>query len=162
MRTIPPYALLIPVLLALLAPRSVYADNEIPIPGMAPGSQNGTSSPFKGLAQTPGAELFTGSATTAVALSIPQGRLDMTPNLSLAYSSRGGRSPYGYGWDLSTGRVSRSKKRGTPAYNNSADTFVLELPGAVIELVHDSGKLYRSVHAGTYFKIGFDLRWHPK
>ncbi len=143
--------------LLIAAPTATtWADNEIPIPGMAQGSQSGDGAPFTGLAQSPGTELFTGSATTAVPLTVPQGRLDMTPQLALAYSSRAGRSPYGFGWNLPTGRISRSTKHGVPVYDDSVDTFVLELPGSVVELVPDGGKLYRAKFGGTFFKIGYN------
>jgi hypothetical protein len=100
------------------------AQNAVPIPGMAPGTQNGVGSPFSALSKAPGAELFSGSATTAIAIEVPPGRVEATPKLELAYSSAKGRSPYGHGWSLDVGRVSRSTKHGVPSYSNTLYTYI--------------------------------------
>ncbi len=53
----------------------------------------------------------------------------MTPQLALQYSSGGGPSPFGYGWDLPLGRIERSSAWGTPRCSGPhTDDFVLVLP----------------------------------
>ncbi len=142
----------------VVSARISLADN-FPDHGAAPGSQSGDdATPFVGVAESPGADLFSGAATTSVAIAVPPGRANMTPELALRYSSQAGRSPYGYGWSLTTGRISRSTKHGVPGYDNATDTFVLELPTANGELVKVEGaqKKYRTRIAGAYLDIGFD------
>jgi len=119
------------------------------------------STAFTGLAQTPEANLFTGASGTSMAIEVPPGRKNVTPKLVLQYSSSGGPSPYGFGWDLPLGRIQRSTKWGVPracgtSYSLSGnacgsssgcpagesciatDQFVLTLPTGTAELVATS------------------------
>jgi RHS repeat-associated protein len=100
----------------------------------APGSNTGDgSTPFTGLAQAPEANLFAGSSTTEIPIVVPPGRRNLTPRLALAYSSGGGPSPYGFGWELPLGKIQRSTKRGAIRCGAEPNDFVLSLPGSVIE-----------------------------
>jgi hypothetical protein len=77
----------------------------------------------------------------------------MAPELKLQYSSSGGPSPYGFGWDLPIGRIERSSKWGVPRCPGGSsgvdyhdDDFVLILPGVAAELVNvteGTGYTYR-------------------
>jgi len=98
----------------------------------------GTSA-FAGIAQSPGANLFTGGAATAIGIMVPPGRKNMTPQLSLQYSSSGGPGPFGYGWDLPIGRIERSTKWGTPRCGFHENDFVLVLPTGAVELLPEGG-----------------------
>jgi len=104
------------------------------------------TTPFTGLAQAPEANLFTGALNTSVMIEVPPGRGGMTPQLALQYSSGGGPSPFGYGWDLSLGHIERSSTWGTPRCSGPhTDDFVLVLPTGAAELVRESptSKYYR-------------------
>lgn len=116
------------ILLAVALP--VFADT-----GTSKGDRSGEgSTPFTGLASAPDANLFTGSAGTAIKIEVPPGRRNATPNLALSYSSAGGPGPYGFGWDLPIGRIERSTKRGVPRCSPEHDDFILQMPGGTIEL----------------------------
>jgi hypothetical protein len=74
----------------------------------------------------------------------------MEPELRLQYSSSGGPSPYGFGWDLPIGRIERTTKWGVPRCPGASagvdyhdDDFVLILPGNAVELVRENGNHYR-------------------
>lgn len=103
------------------------------------------SAAFTGLAQAPEANLFTGALGTRVAIQVPPGRNHMTPKLALDYSSSSGPSPYGYGWDLTIGRIERTTRWGVPRCDSDHfDEFVLILPGGVsAEMVHVGSNEYR-------------------
>lgn len=104
------------------------------VPGNAPGSQTGDGGgSYAGLAASPEANLFTGTAQTSIPIVVPPGRLGLAPVLSLSYSSTAGASAYGFGWDLALPRIHRSTKKGVPRYDDG-DTFVLEMPGGAVEL----------------------------
>jgi RHS repeat-associated protein len=53
------------------------------------------------LGATVDVDAFTGACTLSVPIETPEARDDMSPSLSLGYSSGGGNSPYGAGWSLS-------------------------------------------------------------
>jgi len=115
-------------LLALLAPHRVAGQAE----DMETG---GPTAVFTGLAQAPEANLFAGSATTAVPIDVPPGRKGVTPQLALRYQSGAGPSAYGHGWDLPLGRIRRTTRAGVLACTDTERQreFVVELPGASVE-----------------------------
>ena len=105
-------------------------------PQRAPGSGTGDgSTSFTGLAQAPEANLFVGASTTSIAIEVPPGRKNLTPKLALGYSSGGGPSPYGYGWDLPLGKIQHGTKHGVLPCSGSAyqNDYVLVLPGTTVE-----------------------------
>ena len=119
--------------------RLALCQSEPPTPTTAP-----ATGPFSGLAESPRADLFTGAATTTIRFQVPPGRMDMTPELALTYSSQGAQSAYGFGWSLPIGRISRSVVDGVPAYFNERDEFVLELPGRTVERVRVGEEIGRA------------------
>ncbi len=146
------------LLLALAVVCTAHAS--LPLPGSAPGSQTGDAAgPFAGLATSPDANLYSGTASTSVAIETPPGRLGMTPKLSLQYSSAAGSGPYGYGWDLPIARIQRSTKHGTPRYDGS-DEFVIQMAGGSQELSrsHAGSAIYRIKTDAGQLRIGFDHR----
>lgn len=97
------------------------------------------STAFTGLAQAPEANLFTGALGTSIPLELPPGRGPLTPQLGLQYSSTGGPSPFGFGWDLPVGRVERSTAWGAPRCTGAhTDDFVLVLPSGTVQLVREA------------------------
>lgn len=76
-------------------------------------------------------DLFTGTGNLSIPLAVPPGRREFQPQLRLSYSSGAGGGPFGLGWDLSIGGISRSTSRGIPRYRDATasaegqDTFVL-------------------------------------
>ncbi len=158
-------ALLAVLLTSAGAPGSSSAQQSYPTPGGASGSQTGDgSAPFAALAADPTADLFTGSATVGLPITVPPGRGDLTPSLGLAYNSASSSSPggaWGRGWGLPTASIKRSTRFGVPRYDSS-DTFVLELGGAAIELTPEQGQLYRPASNESALRAGWDQaanRW---
>ncbi len=152
-------------LLALLLASVVPAQQSFPTPGGASGLQTGDgSAPFASMAADPTADLFTGSATVGLPITVPPGRGDLTPSLGLAYNSASSSAPggaWGRGWGLPTARVKRSTRFGVPRYDGS-DTFVLELGGAAIELTPEQDQLYRPARNESALRAGWDQaanRW---
>lgn len=127
------------------------------VPGNAPGSQTGDGGgSYAGLAASPEANLFTGTAQTSIPIVVPPGRLGLAPVLALSYSSTAGASAYGYGWDLALPRIHRSAKKGVPRYDDG-DVFVLEMPGGAVELERTPGSLrgFRARVESAFLRVGF-------
>ncbi|MBI3785097.1 MAG: VCBS repeat-containing protein [Deltaproteobacteria bacterium] len=132
----------------------------------APGSNTGDGSgPFSGLALAPEANLFAGAATTSIPIEVPPGRKGSTPRLALTYSSHGGPSAYGYGWDLPLGRIQRTTKHGVLPCSNSPllNEFVVVLPEATVECTLDPAtNLCRPAVEESFLRIEFvpgDNHW---
>lgn len=115
------------------------------------------STPFTGLAQAPEASLFVGAATVSVPIDVPPGRGGLTPNLTLTYSSAGGQSPYGYGWDLPLGTVQRCLKHGVPSCNDPTyrNEFVLTLPTGAVECTLDNQGRCRPLVDESFLRIQY-------
>jgi hypothetical protein len=124
--------------------------------GSALGDRGGEgSTAFTGLAHAPEANLFTGALTTAVTIDVPPGRRSMTPQLALQYSSAGGPSPFGVGWDLPIGRLERSTRWGVPRCTGPHTVeFTLTLPSGAAELVRVSpgSNFYRPAVEQAYVR----------
>ncbi len=113
---------------------------------------------FSGLAGSPEANLFTGALTTDIQIKVPPGRKGMTPRLALRYASTGSASPFGYGWDLTMGRIDRSTKWGVPRCTGAhTDEFVLLLPdGNAVDLVPSAAGGFRPDIEESYIKADRD------
>jgi RHS repeat-associated protein len=120
----------------------------------------GAQSPFFA-ATSLDVEPSTGSATTSIAIDVPQGRAGIQPNITLLYNSNGGNGPLGMGWSLELGSIQRSTKHGVPKYDNT-DTFVLAQAGSQQELVDISGNgtEYRPEIEGSFMKFQRVSNWY--
>ncbi|HYD48213.1 MAG TPA: toxin TcdB middle/N-terminal domain-containing protein, partial [Terriglobales bacterium] len=120
------------VMVAMLAAaRLVYGQTGVPDPSVS----SAKASPFRGLAQAPEANLFAGSATTSIPIEVPPGRKGLMPQLRLVYNSASGPSPYGHGWQLPLGAITRSRKHGVLSCNDALARrqMVVSLPQGEIE-----------------------------
>jgi len=130
------FALLLTVHLGLTGSAWALSDGG---PGTTPGD-GGASAGGTGISGE--AQIGTGAATASIRIEVPPGRNGMQPNLALRYSSHGSAfSPYGVGWTLPIGSVERSRRYGVPRYSD-ADTFVVNLPDGVLDLVPITGGAY--------------------
>src|SRR4051812_19923485 len=85
-----------------------------------------------GLGEKFSPDLFTGTGNFSLPLQLPAGRLGLTPQVGLGYSTGNGNGPFGLGWALSVPGVSRKTSHGVPRYRDvpaaggeRADVFVL-------------------------------------
>lgn len=72
----------------------------------------------------------TGTGSFSVPIFTSPGRSGFGPKLSLSYESGGGNGPFGFGWNLSLGSVTRKTSKGIPKYNDDCDSDVFILSGA--------------------------------
>ncbi len=100
--------------------------------------------------------IFTEAGTYSYSFDDPPGRLGLSPDLILNYSSSGGDGITGVGWQISTSYIQRSKKYGL---DYDGDDFVYIESGNAQELVYvgDAGSLgyeYRMKNeSGRFLRI---------
>lgn len=130
---------------------------------LIPSSAEQTSAPLTpSLTESFRTDLMTAAAVVDVPIIVPPGRQNIQPNLSLSYSSANSNGLCGVGWRLEIGSIQRETKKGVPKYDNS-DSFVANINGANVELVHIGSGEYRARQEGAFFKFSFDgVSWQVK
>ncbi|WP_437591716.1 SpvB/TcaC N-terminal domain-containing protein [Sorangium sp. So ce1000] len=71
----------------------------------------------------------TGTGAYAIPLPLPEAR-GFAPDLALAYDSGSGNGPFGLGWSLSFGSVSRRTDKRLPEYDDASESDVFRLSGS--------------------------------
>lgn len=89
-------------------------------------------------------DLFTGSFSYSIPLSVAGGRKQMQPSLGLSYHSGNGNSWVGYGFSLNPGYIVRSTRLGPAKYNDQEDIFYFISDGGATELVYLTGNVYEA------------------
>jgi len=89
-------------------------------------------------------DMFTGAFGHSIPLTIPPGRKNMQPNLSLSYRSSNPNSWLGVGFALNPGYIVRSTRLGPPSYNDTQDSFYFINSAGSTELVHLTDNLYQA------------------
>ena len=79
---------------------------------------------IKGIGETFQPNLFNGTGNYTIPIGTSSARGDSGPKLSLQYSAGNGNGPFGFGWQLSSPRITRKTEKGLPRYDDS-DVFVL-------------------------------------
>jgi len=94
--------------------------------------------------------MFTGALQTSLPIIVPPGRGGLAPQIALSYSSRGGNSWVGTGWNLSPGAINRSTASGIPDYANT-DEF--ELNGTPLVDISSNATGFRSEIEASFSRI---------
>ena len=100
--------------------------------GFTPTSISGlkAASPFVGVQSvSPPSASPDGSASTSFSIDLPAGRAGMQPGLSIQYSSDGGQSWLGTGWNLTLPSLSIDTRWGAPRYDAQYETESYILSG---------------------------------
>lgn len=103
-----------------------------------PESDGPKPSKISSLASAPDVQLFTGAASTSIKIELPPGRKNLTPSLVLQYRQGGAMGPYGVGWELPLGQVTRTPKFGAlrcPDPGQDQWRFTVALPAGTVECV---------------------------
>lgn len=117
---------------------------------------------IKGLGEKFQPDLHTGTGNFSIPITVPPGRNDFQPELSLNYSTGSGNGPFGLGWSLSVPNVSRKISKGIPRYHDQFDVQgnpiwhededVFILSGAE-DLVHVGNGYHRPRTEGLFARI---------
>ena len=107
------------------------------------------------------ADPLSGAASTGIPIAVPPGRQGIEPALALTYNSAGGASWVGVGWDLHHSFIERSTRLGKPDYDDSTDTFIVNVPGAKlnldnVELLRTRGNEFRAKNEASFARFVFD------
>ncbi|RYP28222.1 hypothetical protein DL767_007311 [Monosporascus sp. MG133] len=79
---------------------------------------------IQGIGEKFAAQPATGTATLTIPISATEARPGGTPSLALGYSSGSGNAPFGIGWSLNIGSITRRVSKGRPQYQpRSEGTF---------------------------------------
>lgn len=117
-----------------------YAEDEEEI--VIPGQKKSVDDPLENvlaLEGTHGVQEFTGAATFSYPIFAPPGRKDLTPSVSLNYSSvnRDINTILGMGWDLNTMKIIRFSRTG-PENLYTGNRFISPFAGGNGELVPET------------------------
>jgi RHS repeat-associated protein len=111
-----------------------------------------------GLGEKFSPDLFTGTGNFSVPLSLPAGRNGFQPELTLGYSTGGGNSAFGLGWNLGVPGVLRKTSKGIPRYDDHLDVFILSGAEDLVAIVRTD--LYDANTPGQ--KIGYKIQYRPR
>ncbi len=97
-----------------------------------------------------------GTASIQYPLAIPKGRNGMQPNIALSYSSEGGESWVGYGWNIPTSSIQVDTRWGIPEFTSKeSESYTLDGEVLVMEgdyLAHrpyDNGGTIEQINRAT-------------
>jgi len=114
-------------------------------------SSNGA--PIGSGVQIPLPDMFTGSFSHAIPISVPPARAGMQPNVGLTYRSSNPNSWLGVGFNLNPGHIIRSTRLGPPSYNDTEDTFYFISDSGTTELIHLKDNLYQAKIESSFTKF---------
>ncbi|MEW6110051.1 MAG: SpvB/TcaC N-terminal domain-containing protein, partial [Nitrospirota bacterium] len=102
----------------------------------------------------PTTNTFAGAASLSISITVPPGRLGLSPNISLNYNSMKGNGWMGIGWDFDMGSIQRNTKYGLDYTKND---FVFSKNGSSSELVNITGNEYRAkIEDGSFIRFFYD------
>ena len=112
-----------------------------------------TGAPIGGGVKIPLPDMFTGSFSHSVPITVAPGRKGMQPALALAYRSSNPNSWTGVGFSLNSGYIVRSTRLGPPSYNDTQDTFYFVTDAGTTELVNLIDNLYQAKVESSFTKF---------
>lgn len=81
-----------------------------------------------------------GNASMSYPLNIPSGRKGMQPQVTVNYTNAGGNSWLGWGWNMSSRKVSIETRWGVPRYDVEKETETYSLDGQMLSPVAHRGE----------------------
>jgi RHS repeat-associated protein len=98
-----------------------------------------------------------GTMSYQLPIPTPQGYAEMTPGVSLQYSSGGGAGLAGVGWDLPVPSIERMTSRGLPVYTD-ADLFAANGGAQLVQVSAGEPAVYRARVEGGFVRY----LWHRR
>lgn len=120
------------------------------LPNGAMAGETDTEMPMGSVGGEVRADLFTGTATTSIPISVPPGRQGVQPQLALVYGSANGNGWVGMGWKLEKSVVDRRTKFGLD-YNG--DDYTFRLSGINVDLVSVGTGEFRAKIEGSFTRV---------
>ncbi|HFD87800.1 MAG TPA: toxin, partial [Gammaproteobacteria bacterium] len=99
---------------------------------------------IQGMGEKFAANPVTGTGSFTIPIATSPGRAGFGPELSLAYDSGSGNSPFGFGWSLSLPEITRKTSKGLPKYrdNEASDVFLLSGAEDLVPFLKPDGKCF--------------------
>ncbi|GAP90434.1 putative YD repeat protein [Rosellinia necatrix] len=132
-------------------PNAIPGSGPVPVPGLSASSNTQSSASLEEQSTSQGPQLIsvqrptgggaiqsigekftaqpaTGTATLSIPIGATEARPGGTPSLALGYSSGSGNGPFGIGWSLNIGSITRRVSKGRPQYEDGrdSDVFILQ------------------------------------
>lgn len=122
-------------------------------PNEAPASPKGGGA-ISGIGEKFSADPHTGTGSFSIPLELLPGRNSFEPQLTLAYNTGNGDGPFGTGWQLAVGTVTRKTSKSVPRYDE-ADVFILAGAEDLVPVEHhaDGTVQYRPRTEGLFARI---------
>lgn len=97
---------------------------------------------IRGIGEKFGADPVTGTAGLSVPIATSPGRGGFGPELSLTYNSGAGNGPFGLGWTLHLGSITRKTDKGLPGYRDAdeSDVFMLSDVDDLVPVLDGGGQ----------------------
>ncbi|KAF3229728.1 hypothetical protein TWF106_000116 [Orbilia oligospora] len=126
----------------------LYQGQKIPELGVSFNTSGKGGGGLRAIGETFKVNSSNGTLDLSIPIHTSPGRSGFGPSLSLSYSSGSGNGPFGIGWSLSAGEISRKTSHRIPVYDDS-DTFLMNGGEDLVPLEGPDGRL------DTYTAGGF-------
>jgi RHS repeat-associated protein len=121
---------------------------------------------LRAIAEKFGLNPVTGTGSLTVPMATSAGRGGFGPELSITYDSGAGNGPFGFGWSLPIGGISRKTDKGLPQYVDGDESDVFILSGSedlVPSLVEAGGQWMRDVVTRAVYGHTYAIhRYRPR
>lgn len=123
---------------------------------------------IRGIGEKFAANPVTGTGTASIPIATSPGRSGFGPTLALSYDSGAGNGPFGLGWVLSLGSITRRTDKGLPRYDDEpadgeqeSDVFVLHGAEDLVPVLREdtAGRLQPMVDKREGFRVA---RYRPR
>lgn len=109
---------------------------------------------IRGIGETFGVEPATGTGRLAIPIPTSAARSGLGPELVLGFDSGFGNGPFGIGWQVALGAITRATEKGLPRYRDEEDSDTFRLSGDdLVPMLDEAGNPAPGGGEGTGYAI---------
>lgn len=112
---------------------------------------------IRGIGEKFQANPVTGTASFSIPIYVSPGREGFDPDLTLSYDSGNGNGPFGFGWSIGSGFITRRTNLGLPQYldDEGSDVFILTGAEDLVAAVEADGSRQERIEAELGYVVHF-------